>query len=518
MSPALSSTSNMPTILFLMFILATPSLCQLYLYRPGPISSGKLRVLSSSDSICKTDYPTGITIRCVSQKPEIDTKARFLVNGERVRFEAVAPFFIAGDSGMRSKKWMPLPEGSAAEVKCELPRSKTTFTSVIDFTCSDESPPPSPSASPMAESPSTTPMPSPSPSTAMYSTGTILFAPAGPDASSVAPIRVTDDMSFCPMREFGSSSYTILCAAGVKGDVASSAKFRVRRQRATSTYGPLFPAGGVDTEGNFVPTAFLTGNKSFVVCLLRDVDGKRIVKSKRKRVRISCPPTPSPSMSPTASESMPGTTTPSPSPSDARLTPSPSPSDDDMPMPEDGCVMFQPQDTVLTEGWEKRNNGAAEFRPNDDSRKLTKRGVASLCFTFKAPQKSRLAVVLDMKTGGRTEHNDVFLRMTSGFRLVQKGEEDIFTEPDVWVKGYHNFNTRAAFVKSIDKNGRAINSGKVFNKGDMVEICVSGRSSKVTLYNVLLFPCGGANGCYRRAEWRMEQEKCLPGSTNYKKK
>lgn len=95
---------------------------------PASDSSGPTMVLDDTSSICRTDYSAGYTILCRSPFG----KAYFNINGDWVRTELSAPFFIAGDVRGKPKAWTPPKINEPFTVACKsegkVVRSRVTIT------------------------------------------------------------------------------------------------------------------------------------------------------------------------------------------------------------------------------------------------------------------------------------------------------------------------------------------------------------------------------------------------------
>lgn len=157
------------------------------------------------------------------------------------------------------------------------------------------------------------------------------------------------------------------------------------------------------------------------------------------------------------------------------------------------------------------------FRPGDPSRNTQDACKFPLTYDFRATRSKHYGIVLDITTHERKEHNDVWAGFfdgvgeMKGFQLLQHGAEDLYA--DKYIKVFHNENGRAAFSKTVNGMWYSISTGISLKKGRKYSLVVCGRSTQVTLHQVLLLPCKRED-C-RRAKWRGRQERCLPGSTNW---
>lgn len=97
----------------------------LYLTTAG-LNSRIIRPLSSRETICLKDYPTGISVLCAGNAPY----ATFYVNNVFAIRERKAPFYIRGDVHNRVRAWNP--STGVNWVKCRL-RTHQVFVSRIYF-------------------------------------------------------------------------------------------------------------------------------------------------------------------------------------------------------------------------------------------------------------------------------------------------------------------------------------------------------------------------------------------------
>lgn len=444
-------------------LLLVATQAQLQLYSSGPFGK-PIQILSDGDRICPDDYPTGLNIRCKGS--DTDRTATFTLNGKERKPKRRAPFFIAGNKRTIVKAWKGYTE--VATVMCEL--ASASYTAMLTFSC----------PIPATPEPSPEPTPEPSPVPVMAAPGTMYFRAAGAGSSTENQVEIVRGISFCPMRDVGSDSFTVFCTPS---DTSAKAVFRINTKKVGKDFQtPYYIAG--DEAG--VPNAWTTApSGSFtLVCALGGG-----IKSQIRRVIIECPvmlpttPTPEPEMMPTAE-------------------------------PEsDGCVIIQAKGAMLSDGWVDDQPDGVTFRPNNRSKDLTGAGVSPIYYKFTAPLTSRFALALDMTTRGRADFNDVHMRFSpGGWQLMSKAQTSVsFFD---WIKGYHSIFGRAAKVASqVDHVPHSVSTGAILQKGQEYEVAISGRSNRLTLHQILLFPCAGS-GC-RRHQWKPTQEMCLPGSTKY---
>lgn len=424
----------------------------LFLYTAG-MNSTYLMPLQNGTRICPHDYNSSITIRCESQS--IGETAEFKINGESVRNESVTPFYLIGDYEGVANPWLNYP--TDAVVECFIEPSNEHYSVAISFDCDM--------------------FPDPAPMSILSSRGALSFVPSGTDSNLSVPI--TSGMTFCPDAAFGESEFSVSCAPSTS---AKRVIFGVDGKVVQIDWKTPYLISG-ETIGNAaIPLPWDTyPMTSFNITCELD-DGTLEVASE---VGVYCDT------------------------DELRLeeSPAPFPSPMEGEEPPSGCVFMNAASVQISDGWVPLVDGLV-FKPYDDSRKISQAGVAPLVFNFVPAETSRYAIVLDMTTNGGSDHNDVWMSFTpGGFQIMKEG---VSKRQDGWIKGYHNKNGRAAIVSTVDRNAHSISTGDVLTAGAEYEFTVSGRSSKVVLHQVLLFPCEGL-GCHRSG-WRGMQNSCIPDS------
>lgn len=148
------------------------------------------------------------------------------------------------------------------------------------------------------------------------------------------------------------------------------------------------------------------------------------------------------------------------------------------------------------------------FRKGDPKETITGKGLSPLYYNVTAPRDSRFGVVVDMTTRKHAEHNDIWLSFTPGdFQAMRDESRKTVTG---WVKGYHNKFGRAAMVSTTDFNPHSFSTGVRLETGENYRIGIAGRSSKVTVHRIALFPCSGF-ACQKKDEaWKKSLSICLP--------
>lgn len=115
-----------------------------------------------------------------------------------------------------------------------------------------------------------------------------------------------------------------------------------------------------------------------------------------------------------------------------------------------------------------------------------------------------------MTTAHGSEHNDVWAHFEPGdFQLIRNGvlrEEGEKKGVDGWYKVYHNAGGRSIKANTVDFTAHQMSTGEVLQEGMEYRISLAGRSSKVIVHRIILFPCEGLE-CYNPA-WKKSLKTC----------
>lgn len=160
---------------------------------------------------------------------------------------------------------------------------------------------------------------------------------------------------------------------------------------------------------------------------------------------------------------------------------------------KEGCVVIDARKTRLSPGWTMDTNGVW-FQKNNSKHSIARAGEFPLSYRFTAPVTATYGFVIDMTTSHGTEHNDVWARFPDGgFRFNRHGVFRGGAASQGWVKIYHNMNKRAVVSSTVDFNPHSISTGNELTEGITYEVDLAGRSSKVQVHRILMFPCDGQN-------------------------
>lgn len=295
---------------------------------------------------------------------------------------------------------------------------------------------------------------------------TMFFESVGGEV--ITKVLVRPRMTICPRIDLGTDAFTVSCAGG---ETTTRSFFRINSaQVSVDKEAPFYIAGDEDGIANAWTTA---PNTSFTLVCAQPGG----IKSQARRVRIECPELP--------------------------------------PAEETGCVVLDATKTELSPAWTLDPAPGVTFNADNRSKELAKSGEAPLYYKFTPKITSQYSFILDMTTRGRADYNDVYMRVNPGGLQLRRG--DSVGNRLGWIKGYHAFFSRGVKVSSqIDHVPHSVSTGIILQKDVEYEVGISGRSNRVTLHNIVMFPCEGIE-CQRKY-WKKKQEECLPGSTAYKPK
>lgn len=177
-----------------------------------------------------------------------------------------------------------------------------------------------------------------------------------------------------------------------------------------------------------------------------------------------------------------------------------------------GCIVLDAvADLVspISKGWVIEEDGLT-FRKWDNHESITNEGASPLYYTVTASRNSRFALTVDMTTRKHVEHNDICLRFQPGnFQAMRGNKVKTVTG---WVKGYHNEYGRAAMIYTTDFDPHSFSTGIELKAGESYLLGISGRSSKLTVHRIVLFPCSGYGCQDSDISWKTSLNICLPNS------
>lgn len=202
-----------------------------------------------------------------------------------------------------------------------------------------------------------------------------------------------------------------------------------------------------------------------------------------------------------------GGTPPRPEPMPPNPPPSPSePTKGPTMGGKNGCLRIKALDYVSKKGMWTTDGMALIYKDGDPSLGIDGPGTAPVEYEFVAPVTSRYAVTLDMETDGAVDHNDVWMEFEEGGFSLEKINSPP-RDSKGWTKVYHNSNGRAVLAFSVDFTPHSISTKLILRKGVKYTIRVAGRSTKVALYGIVMFPCTGSQ-CVIGAYWNVQVAMC----------
>ena len=156
--------------------------------------------------------------------------------------------------------------------------------------------------------------------------------------------------------------------------------------------------------------------------------------------------------------------------------------------------------------WFKTTNGMV-FKPAFNGRRTFRPG-KWLEYGIRVPVESHYGIVLDMTTKHWTEHNDVWLRWKNGRGIRLRKGKSSFVRGNNWIKAYHNKNGRAKASFSVDFRPHSFSTADVLKPGRTYSLYIAGRSSKVTVHRIIMFPCNGNNCHSGSGLWQRYLREC----------
>ncbi|KAI0559704.1 hypothetical protein FGB62_139g26 [Gracilaria domingensis] len=313
--------------------------------------------------------------------------------------------------------------------------------------------------------------------------GPIAGWPAGP----VLPADITLCQDDLP------SPFTVVCFPP-EGVSVSYARFYLNREMVrTERVAPYVITGDVSGSG-----AFPWNNPPAVSEITCRLSGGQNVTS---TISFSCGGS-APSMAPPAT--MPATTTM------AQTTTAAPPTTPAVVMPRaatgSGCVYMPATGYDSKTGAWIEGGGGMQYKFDDPSRKTDKPDAAVMTYSFVAPITGRFAITVDMLTSHGTEHNDIWIEIEGvPFRLVKKNSSQ--DGKSGMNKAYHNRNGRSKIVYTVDFDAHVFSTKGDLQAGETYTVKIGGRSTKVRVYAIILFPCE-AFSCAPGNEWNGAMNSC----------
>lgn len=443
----------------LYFVLANNAFGKLTLTTAGQFSSDIIALSDgSTHTVCKNDHPQGFNVRCDGQPT--DNFADFLINEKKFRTERAMPYYLAGDVNGVPKTWSEIP--NTASIMCVT--NSITYRATVVFSCVTESQKPTSTITSLP-SPLVSPLPKLLP-------GMMYAVAAGRNPASTA-IMINNGSQICSREELGTKSYSIVCG----GDSAIKwARFIVNGVIVQQDKLEPYTVTKSWKSGKFAPWREAPLKPFSISCMLSNGVQNTITNVSFKCIKSQKPPplTPSPSFE-----------------ADTRLAA--------------GCVNIETKKVDVLDGWEKVENGVA-FRPNNFETSLSEPGSAALSYKFTVRFKSKYAVVVDMTTFGDQNYNDIWMQLAPGDLQITSFAR---TENAMgWIKVFHKEDGRSTVTKAKSTFVGSLSSSDSLVPEREYTISISGRSNRVIVHEIVLFPCSEGT-CYQ-SEWIQTQKICLP--------
>lgn len=117
-------------------------------------------------------------------------------------------------------------------------------------------------------------------------------------------------------------------------------------------------------------------------------------------------------------------------------------------------------------------------------------GSGEICFNFQALATGSYYVTEITSTPRETDNNDIWIKLDACLKLLHAKTLSLHSAGQNYFKGYQNLggNVKADLLSSVDRNHH------IFVFQEMKErttqtICISGRSSRFTIYKIVLVRC-----------------------------
>ncbi len=140
--------------------------------------------------------------------------------------------------------------------------------------------------------------------------------------------------------------------------------------------------------------------------------------------------------------------------------------------------------------WDK--NGANTIYP---------RGTAQMCFPVNIPDPGQYYVTAITSAPHPTEHNDMWMRLSTGMNLLRARTGKFRKITNQYVKSYQNtgHNTVSYIISTVNGEPHQFVSSPM-KKNEVVTLCVSARSTKFSVYGLALIKCEGLE-CMRTSKY-----------------
>lgn len=180
-----------------------------------------------------------------------------------------------------------------------------------------------------------------------------------------------------------------------------------------------------------------------------------------------------------------------------------------------GVIVIPASRFPLPNGWVRTPNKAGiTWKPNA-KRGIDPPGSGAFCMNFIPNLSGRQYFTVLSSAPHPTEHNDAWFRFPGG--VILSRYHRVFSRPgSAWLKGYQNLGGRkvANYIVHKDRDGHQfIMTSK--KKGKKASVCIAGRSSKYTIYKLVIVTCppgseSNVSKCSRYSPYISGKMKNLP--------
>lgn len=161
-------------------------------------------------------------------------------------------------------------------------------------------------------------------------------------------------------------------------------------------------------------------------------------------------------------------------------------------------------------GWSYVKRGQFSGYIYEKNRKggMSKPGTSVMCYRVRIPHNGKYYMNAISYAPHNTEHNDAFVSSSVGFELWRRGRYGRNVKPNEMIKAYQNQGKSGVSYewKHIDFNGHRLIIPHV-KKGQVVNICMGGRSYKYEVYKIMLRLCAPGEKAYCTGlYWKVDLE------------
>lgn len=428
-----------------------------------PVLDAGVVELKDGFEVCGADFARGFTVVCDASESSA-ASANFFVDGVLQRVENVAPYTIAGDVDGNATAWSPPDTNSNVAIECVTSDAQGSILMRIAaigiFGCTTED---------LTSTTSTT-----------YTT-----VDTGGDLGVAQERSISDGVQIVVMEaNFVNARRSAPLSKGFEFCVRDFSEAISLECEAPGASKAVFVVNGVHVRQESVAPFTVSGDNGGVaaawvppvgqVSLGCETDAGNVLINGRFACEDDPPPSPSPSPA-------------------ARVGVNAS-----------FCVGIPAASHTnqASSDWVTVDGGLV-FRPDDPSTSTVGPNTAKLVYQFSVPVASTYGVTMDSLTPHGTEHNDVWLTFDS-FTLRGKNEDGTLSiKPGLKqpLKAYQNDAARKKVAFSVDFNPHSFSSTEVLVPGRNYTITVGARSTKFTLFGLILFPC--------------VQEQCASGTQHW---